>query len=73
MVVIILQYMNVSNQHIAHLIQCCQLYLNKTGGIKKIYSLSNFQVYNTVLLTIVTILYITCPECIPLTTVICTL
>ena len=28
----------------------------------KIYSLGNFQMYNTVLLTIVTMLYITSPE-----------
>ena len=34
----------------------------------KIYSLSNFQIYNTVLLTIVTMLYITSSECIYLIT-----
>ena len=33
-----------------------------------IYFLSNFQVYNTVLLTIVTVLYITSPELIHLAT-----
>ena len=34
MVVIILQYINVSNQHIIHLKLICQLYLNK----KRIYT-----------------------------------
>ena len=31
-------------------------------GTFKIYSLSNFQVYNTVLLTVIAMLYITTPE-----------
>ena len=34
----------------------------------KIYSLSNFQIYNTVMLTAVTMLCITSPELIPLIT-----